>query len=63
MNNEKTFPATKAEALTMLYLSQKDLSRMAPEALVDTYNDVFKRIQKQIEKTDAKPLRYSMDLV
>ena len=63
MNTESTFPSTKAEALTMLYLTQRDLSRLSPEALVDAYSDAFKRIEKQIEKTDAKPARYSMDLV
>lgn len=63
MNTESTFPSTKAEALTMLYLSRRDISRLSPEGLADAYNDAFKRIEKQIEKNDAKPARYSMDLV
>ena len=63
MTSESTFPSTKAEALTMLYLSQRDLSRLSPEGLVDAYTDAFRRIEKQIEKDDAKPARYSMDLV
>lgn len=33
----KTFPATREEALTMLYLQQQDISDISPEELVKMY--------------------------
>ena len=33
----KTFPATREEALAMLYLQQQDISDISPEELVEMY--------------------------
>lgn len=59
MDGEKAFPATKYEALAMLYVSSRDISNATPEELADLYADAHKRIQArfvQAEK-DAKALK------
>ncbi len=45
--NLNTFPATKLDALTMLYLQNQDLSNISPEELVDKYNEVRTRIKNK----------------
>jgi hypothetical protein len=51
MSNEKvelnTFPSTKSEALTMLYLQHQDLSLYTPEDLVVLYRDTLDRVRQQ----------------
>lgn len=39
-----SFPANKAEALAMLYLSQRDLSHLSPEELLDKYDEAYDKI-------------------
>lgn len=44
MNDIKTFPANKTEALTMLYLQNSDLSKLTPSELAEKYISVRKEI-------------------
>jgi hypothetical protein len=56
MSNESslnTFPSTKAEALTMLYLQNQDLSDITPEELAKKYSEVLSEIRKAL-KTGKK---------
>ncbi|MGV3085073.1 hypothetical protein [Enterococcus dispar] len=56
MSNEtnlNTFPSTKAEALTMLYLQNQDLSDITPEELAKKYSEVFSEIREAL-KTGKK---------
>lgn len=45
--NISLFPATKLEALTMLYLQNQDLYVISPEELLAKYNDVYEKLRKQ----------------
>lgn len=40
-----TFPSTKVEALTMLYLQNQDLSNISPDELAKKYQRVHKEIK------------------
>lgn len=42
-----TFPATKEEALTMLYLQKQDLSDKSPEDLIEMYYNTLEKIKAQ----------------
>lgn len=56
MSNEvnlRTFPATKSESLTMLYLQNQDLSKLTPQELVDKYDEVNKLVRKQISSKNS----------
>ena len=46
----QTFPRNRAEALTMLYLQNQDLSACSPEELADKYFEVLKAIKGQCQK-------------
>ncbi len=48
--NLNTFPSTKSEALTMLYLQAQDLKDVTPEELVAMYKDTLKRIKTEFVK-------------
>lgn len=41
----RTFPDSKLEALTMLYLQNQDLSELTPEALLDKYDETYEKIK------------------
>ena len=43
METFKTFPATKADALTLLYLQNQDLSDKTIEEIVALYNEIYTR--------------------
>lgn len=43
-NEFKTFPQTKTDALTMLYLQAQDISGKTPEELCALYDETHKRI-------------------
>jgi hypothetical protein len=43
----ETFPSTRNEALTMLYLQNQDLSSCSPEDLVVKYKETYERIKQQ----------------
>ena len=47
MTNEttKTFPASKFEALALLYIQKQDLSGITPEQLLDMYEDAYKKMK------------------
>lgn len=44
--NLNTFPSNKAEALTMLYLQNQDLSGLTPQELVDKYDECLKTVKR-----------------
>jgi hypothetical protein len=46
METFKTFPATKADALTLLYLQNQDLSDKTIEEIVALYDNISKRAIK-----------------
>ena len=52
----ETFPSTKADALTMLYLKRQDLSKVSPEELTRKYSEVHKEIENTFRKihTESK---------
>ena len=39
-----TFPSSRAEALTMLYLKNQDLSACTPEDIVCKYFEAYKKV-------------------
>ncbi len=41
-----TFPSTKLEALTMLYLQSQDISVLTPEQLLEKYNEVYSKLSE-----------------
>lgn len=47
MANEtlKTLPASKFEALALLYIQKQDLSGISPEQLLDMYEDAYQKIK------------------
>lgn len=45
MSELNSFPRTKAQALTMLYLRNMDLSKLTPTELLEKYNQVLKEIE------------------
>lgn len=44
-----SFPKTKEEALTMLYLQKQDISNMTPEQLVALYKETFEKIKESLK--------------
>ena len=46
-----TFPASRTEALTMLYLQSKDLSKFTPREIVDEYQIAYLEIKDELSKT------------
>lgn len=42
--NVNTFPHSKVEALTMLYLQNQDLSSVTPEKLLTLYSETYQKI-------------------
>ena len=44
METFKTFPATKADALTLLYLQNQDLSDKTIEEIVALYDNISKSL-------------------
>lgn len=46
--NLRTFPVSKNEALTMLYLQNKDLSDVNPEELAKMYDETYFRIRESL---------------
>lgn len=45
-----TFPNSKVEALSMLYLENQDLKDLTPEQLVDKYLVVHQKIDKRFRE-------------
>lgn len=55
--NLSTFPSTRVEALTLLYLQNQDLSDVTPEKLVDEYEAIYARIKQRF--SDRRSMRMS----
>lgn len=53
MDELKTFPSNAAEALTMLYLQNQDLSNVSPENLAAMYGEAKSRIKKALAKNPS----------
>lgn len=49
-----SFPSTRVDALTMLYLQNQDISKMTPEELAETYSDVFLKIKSSFNAISKK---------
>lgn len=49
-----TFPSSKTEALTMLYLSQQDLTRYQPKELAAMYAVTYNEIRQGFKDLRAK---------
>lgn len=43
-----TFPSSRAEALTMLYLENQNLSGTTPEEIAEKYQEVYLRIRESL---------------
>lgn len=56
----KSFPSTKAEALTLLYLQKQDLvvKNSSPEELAKLYEDVYGKISTALKSDDKQQVRY-----
>lgn len=52
--NLSTFPSTKYEALTMLYLQKQDLSGLTPEELIENYQETYDKIRKHSKEMTLK---------
>ncbi|MDH4419947.1 hypothetical protein QEZ44_00540 [Bacillus cereus] len=50
----KTFPSTKTQALTMLYLQNQDLAGKTPSELVDLYISVTEEITEAFRNSGGK---------
>lgn len=48
------FPASSAQALTMVYLNTLDLSGKSPEEIVHIYSDAYDRICTEQQKISDK---------
>lgn len=44
-----TFPSKKAEALTMLYLQNQDLTGVTPEEILEKYDEAYTRIRSHLK--------------
>ena len=56
--NLSTFPSSKYEALTMLYLQNQDLSGLTPEELLEKYQETYDKIyahRKEVRRTKTSP--------
>lgn len=53
-----TFPSTRAEALTMLFLQKQDLSNLTPEELAQKYLEVLSIIEKSLSNGKKQQVRY-----
>lgn len=42
-----TFPSSKIEALTMLFLQNQDLSNLSPEEIMDKYQEAYDKIRER----------------
>lgn len=42
-----TFPATKTDALAMLYVQKQDISGLTPEELLDKYVEAYDKIRER----------------
>lgn len=51
MDNNKIFPNTPSQALTMLYLEKLDTSNLSPEEFVDKYTEVYMKIREHHHAT------------
>ncbi|KAB2444955.1 hypothetical protein [Bacillus luti] len=49
-----TFPSTKTQALTMLYLQNQDLTGKTPSELVDLYISVTEEIREAFRTSGGK---------
>lgn len=47
MPDNKNFPSSKIEALTMLYLQKQDLSNLSPEEVMDKYQETYDKIRER----------------
>lgn len=56
--NLNSFPKSRAQALTMLYLEKMDLSDLTPEQLVDKYEEVYSAIQQRISDNRGKTFSF-----
>lgn len=56
----KSFPSSKEEALTMLFLQNQDLSSLSPEELAKEYEDAKLKIHKFFNPNDKnnQQIRY-----
>lgn len=57
-----TFPASKLEALALLYIQKQDLSGITPEQLLDMYEDAYKKMKARDDSNkphDRRPQKIS----
>ncbi|WP_018664611.1 hypothetical protein [Heyndrickxia acidiproducens] len=50
-----TFPRTKTEALTMLFLQNQDLSGKSPKEIADLYTSVIGEIREAFRNQTPRP--------
>ena len=56
--NLNTFPSTKSEALTMLYLQSQDLSGKSPSDIVELYISTNNEIRETFGKQPRKSKKF-----
>lgn len=49
-NEFGSFPNNKIAALALLYMQNQDLSNLSPEAVLDKYDEVYKKLFLHQEK-------------
>jgi hypothetical protein len=54
-----TFPSTKAEALTLLYLQNQDLSGKSPKEIADLYTSTIEEIREAFRSQPRKSVKFS----
>ncbi len=55
-----TFPSSRIDALTMLYLEKQDLSNISPEELLDKYDEVYEQISSHSDKKGYNSNGYNL---
>lgn len=56
--NLDTFPSTKSEALTMLYLQNQNLSEMSPEDIVNLYSKTLNEIRVAFKNSSKSKMSF-----
>lgn len=53
-----TFPKNRAEALTMLYLNNQDLSNKSPTDIVKLYSSAIQEVREALRTTNNSSVKF-----
>lgn len=55
-----TFPATRIDALAMLYLEKQEISNLSPEELLDKYDEVHSALKRHNQEKRSTDHEYKI---